>query len=52
MVPDLRRAYVLWDVLPGQEERTERELVRRHAFRMGSVLARAPHVAQRGAVAL
>jgi hypothetical protein len=29
MVPDLRRAYVLWDALPGQQERTERELVRR-----------------------
>jgi hypothetical protein len=28
MSPDLRRAYVLWDAAPGQEERTERELVR------------------------
>jgi len=28
MTVDLRRAYVLWDVAPGMEERAERELAR------------------------
>ena len=29
MTPDLRRAYIRWDAVPGQLERTERELARR-----------------------
>ena len=28
MSPDLRRAYVRWSVLPGEEERMQRELAR------------------------
>ena len=30
MTPDLRRAYIRWDAVPGQLERTERELARRY----------------------
>ena len=29
MTPDLRRAYIRWDAVPGQLERTDRELARR-----------------------
>ena len=39
MSPDLRRAYVRWDALPGQAERTERELVR-SAVPLRAVVAR------------